>query len=78
MSKSKRQTKSPKFDPKMVVKAHQFLYYQGRAVWTDHGFDAYCRKHGINGSGGSDRASDYTLAEIALAEQFEKNPQLLV
>lgn len=61
----------------MVVRAHQFLYYQGRAVWSDYKYDQYCRSHNIDGSGGSDSPADYTAEEKELAAQFEKNPHLL-
>lgn len=54
--------------------AHQFLYYQGRSVWSDRKYDMFCEHHGLNGSGGSDRPCDYTEEVKTLAEEIESNP----
>lgn len=54
--------------PFLTMRAHQFLYYVKCApVLSDYEYDAFCKKHGLDGGGGSDRASDYTPAEIAHA-----------
>lgn len=50
------------------MRAHQFLYYvRCRPVISDFAYDMFCKKHGLDGGGGSDRASDYTPEEIAHA-----------
>jgi len=51
-----------------IVKAHQFLYYvEANPVLTDQEYDAFCKRYGIEGSGGSDSRSDYSDFIIALA-----------
>lgn len=62
--------------PMQLMKAHQFLYYQGRAVWSDQRYDQFCKEHGLDGVGGSDLVGDYTLDEKELAARIEANPHL--
>lgn len=53
------------------MKAHQYLYYvEARPVLSDYEYDKFCREHDLEGGGGSDRASDYPPAVIALAKSF--------
>jgi hypothetical protein len=56
-----------------IVLIHQYLYYVMNApIWSDYEYDRYCKAHGLEGGGGSDRASDYS-AEIAnLAKRAQK------
>jgi len=59
--------------PEQIMQAHQYLYYvKGRPVWTDSEYDYYCKRHGLFGGGGSDRASDYTKDVIAYAESLHE------
>lgn len=58
-----------------IMKAHQFLYYvESKSVWSDFEYDQFCKRHGLEGSGGSDLASDYAPVIVALAREIEKNP----
>ena len=55
--------------PADQVKAHQYLYYvAAKPVWSDYQYDVFCKEHGIEGGGGSDRAQDYSPEIIKLAE----------
>ena len=48
-----------------TMRAHQYLYHViGSPVMADHEFDRFCRMHDLDGSGGSDRASDYKHEEV--------------
>ena len=62
--------------PQELVKAHQFLYYQGRAVASDFAYDKFCEAHEIDGTGGSDSVGDYSEDIRKLAERIEANPHL--
>jgi NAD-dependent DNA ligase len=43
-----------------TMRVHQYLYYvKCKPVWSDYDYDAFCKKHGLDGGGGSDRESDY-------------------
>jgi NAD-dependent DNA ligase len=54
--------------PETRIKAHQYLYYVlGRPIISDSEYDALCKKHGIDGSGGSDMESSYSKEEIDAA-----------
>ena len=54
--------------PFLTMRAHQYLYYvMCRPVISDYEYDRFCKKHGLEGGGGSDRASDYSAHEIAHA-----------
>jgi hypothetical protein len=53
------------------MRAHQYLYYvKCMPVISDYEYDRFCKANGLDGGGGSDRASDYTREEIALAERL--------
>lgn len=57
--------------PADIVSAHQYLYYVRVApIISDYEYDQYCRKHGIDGNGGSDRAGDYSGKIIGLADRM--------
>lgn len=57
--------------PAATIRAHQYLYYvKCRPVLSDRDYDELCKFHGLEGGGGSDRACDYTLAEIELADKI--------
>lgn len=57
--------------PEEQVKVHQYLYYVlGRPVITDYEYDVFCKDHGIEGGGGSDRARDYAPEVRLLAESM--------
>ena len=59
---------APTMNPRLVMKAHQYLYYvANRPVMSDYDYDMFCKANGLEGGGGSDRAIDYTQEEIALA-----------
>lgn len=61
--------------PESIVLAHQYLYYVlSDPVWSDYKYDMYCRRHGIDGGGGSDRAKDYSLEVRKLALDISDNP----
>lgn len=54
--------------PADLMEAHQFLYYVlSRPVLTDQQYDTFCRRNGLEGNGGSDRAADYRPEIAALA-----------
>ena len=58
-------------NPLTLIRSHQFCYYvQGTPVITDHEYDELCKKHGIDGSGGSDLAESYSLEERELAGEL--------
>jgi hypothetical protein len=60
-------------DAQKIVRAHQYLYYVlCSPVWSDYEYDRFCKRHGIEGGGGSDRSCDYAPEEIALAESMRK------
>jgi len=51
------------------IRAHQYLYYCGGGpVLTDHEYDMFGRDTGEDYKGGSDRAEDYTVAQVNLAK----------
>jgi len=51
-----------------IMQAHQYLYYVRCApVLSDYDYDHFCKRNGLDGGGGSDRASDYPPHIIALA-----------
>ncbi len=51
-----------------VMLAHQYLYYViSKPILTDYEYDQFCKKFGLDGNGGSDRAVDYSPEVIALA-----------
>ncbi len=61
--------------PEQVMKAHQYLYYVGpHNVWSDYEYDQFCDRHGLDGKGGSDRASDYPAEVVKLAHEILKEP----
>lgn len=48
--------------PSDVMKVHQYLYYVlHKPLWTDQAYDTYCLDHNLQGIGGSDLPSDYSL-----------------
>jgi hypothetical protein len=54
-----------------LIRAHQYLYYVlVRPVITDYEYDMLCSAAGVEGGGGSDLASSYTLEEKELATQL--------
>ena len=54
--------------PEQIVQAHQYLYYiLAKPVLSDYEYDMLCKKHGIDGGGGSDMASSYPVAIRAIA-----------
>ena len=56
--------------------AHQYLYYVGpEPIWSDFYYDKFCRKHGLDGNGGSDRAADYPPEIVALAMAMIAKPE---
>lgn len=58
-------------EARQLVRAHQYLYYvMAKPIWSDREYDEFCKKWQIDGGGGSDRASDYSKPEIALAEKI--------
>jgi hypothetical protein len=60
---------------KALMQAHQYLYYvTSRSVWTDCEYDRFCKRHGLDGNGGSDLASDYPQDVIDLANKIFQNP----
>lgn len=61
--------------PNDLMLAHQYLYYVvSRPVLTDYQYDRFCEEHGLDGIGGSDLASDYPPAVVALAERITEVP----
>ncbi len=62
--------------PEQIMLAHQLLYYNGRAVWSDYKYDQFCEHHKMNGSGGGGRPEDYAPEVQALAIKIEINPHL--
>lgn len=60
--------------PQQIMLAHQCLYYNGDAVWSDFEYDQFCKKHGMDGSGGGGNYSDYPSEIVAIAEQLKQNP----
>lgn len=67
--------------PEQLMKAMQFLYYCGPAlglqpIWSDFHYDKFCQRHGLEGNGGSDRASDYPPSIVRLAMAAHNNPPL--
>lgn len=61
--------------PTDIIAAHQYLYYVlARPVWSDYDYDRYCRANGIEGGGGSDRASDYDPLVRTLAHTMHLDP----
>jgi NAD-dependent DNA ligase len=60
-------------DAKKLMRAHQYLYYvKNLPVITDREFDRFCSQHGLEGIAGSDRESDYTEEERALAQALQE------
>jgi hypothetical protein len=56
------------------IRAHQYLYYvKSVTVITDYEYDMFGRDTGEDYKGGSDRAEDYTEAQIHLALMILKN-----
>lgn len=54
--------------PEQIVQAHQYLYYVlAKPVLSDYDYDMFCKKHGIDGNGGSDLESSYPAAIKAIA-----------
>lgn len=61
--------------PIQMMQAHQFLYYVGpHPIWSDFDYDRFCQLHSLDGNGGSDRASDYSLDVKRLASNMVSNP----
>lgn len=61
--------------PEDIVQAHQYLYYvHARPIWTDFEYDRFCKKHGIEGGGGSDLENDYPLHVKILANRMRAEP----
>ena len=53
------------------MRAHQYLYYvKCFPVLSDYDYDLFCKRNGLDGGGGSDRASDYPQHIIDLAEKL--------
>ncbi len=64
--------------PADIVAAHQYLYYVvGLPIWEDRTYDAYCKRHGICGGGGSDLASSYAPHVVLLAEAMKADLKLI-
>lgn len=54
-----------------IMQAHQYLYYVRCApILSDYDYDHFCKRNGLDGGGGSDRASDYPPHIIALAAKL--------
>lgn len=54
------------------MRAHQYLYYvECCPVLSDIQYDKFCRDNNLDGGGGSDRITDYTLTEINLAQDLK-------
>lgn len=64
--------------PEQLMQACQYLYYVGQPapIWTDYQYDKFCQKHGLDGSGGSDRQIDYPPSIVRLAAAMKNNPLL--
>ncbi len=61
--------------PQRIVAAHQYLYYVlSCPIWPDYTYDAYCKRHGIQGGGGSDLENSYPSEVITLAEAMLTYP----
>ncbi len=61
--------------PADIVAAHQYCYYVlADTIWSDRVYDDYCKLHGIEGGGGSDRAQDYAPHIITLANEMIASP----
>ena len=59
----------------VVVKALQYLYYvKCTPAVSDYDFDLFCKRNGIFGGGGSDRAQDYMEAEVVVADRLLRGP----
>ena len=59
---------SAAYSPALIMRAHQYLYYvRGCPIISDYEYDMFCKRHGLEGGGGSDCASDYTEEEISCA-----------
>ncbi len=55
-------------EPEKLMKAFQYLYYvECNPVVSDYEYDRFCKQHGLDGGGGSDRASDYAPETVAFA-----------
>lgn len=60
--------------PSQLMQAHQYLYYVRCApVLSDFDYDKFCKRNGLDGGGGSDRASDYPPHIIAIAAQLSSS-----
>ena len=63
------------FNPESVMQAHQYLYYViAEPIWTDYEYDMFCKAHGLEGGGGSDIASSYSMEVKILALEMHENP----
>lgn len=59
--------------PEEQMRAHQFLYYVlGTPTLSDFEYDMFCKNNNLFGGGGSDCASDYSLADRQLAASYLK------
>jgi NAD-dependent DNA ligase len=57
--------------PPLIVRAHQYLYYvRLTPVLTDYDYDMLCHRLGVEGGGGSDLASSYTVEEKRVADEL--------
>lgn len=55
--------------PEEQMKVHQYLYYVlARPIISDYEYDLFCKKHGLEGGGGSDNPLHYPR-DIRLAAE---------
>ncbi len=60
-----------------IALAHQYLYYVSSSpIWSDHEYDQFCKRHGIDGSGGSDLEDQYPKHVKAIAQHMLSKPSL--
>jgi hypothetical protein len=66
-------------NPKLIVKALQYLYYTGDGInrlkgspVSDYSYDEFCKVEGIESNGGSDVEATYSKEEVEAAELISK------
>lgn len=56
--------------PQDIMLAHQYLYHvKGDPIISDYAFDEFCKKHKLDGSGGSDSESSYDERIVRLSRK---------
>lgn len=57
-----------------LVEAHKYLYYVlNRPVLSDYEYDKLCKDNGLDGKGGSDLDTSYSIEVKQLANKLLKN-----